>query len=114
VLIEHDEDGFYVAEVPALPGCISQGDTREEPLANIREAIALYLKSLEEHHEVGLIELGCSNRLRFIHDDPIAEKRALNEAGHRVSNMAAGSYTIWAWVDSNHRPHAYQACALTT
>jgi predicted RNase H-like HicB family nuclease len=66
VLIEHHEDGFYVAEVPALPGCISQGDTREEALANIREAIALYLKSLEEHHEVGLIEFGCSNRLRFI------------------------------------------------
>jgi predicted RNase H-like HicB family nuclease len=51
VLIEQDEDGFYVAEVPALPGCVSQGDTREEALANIREAIALYLESLEEHQE---------------------------------------------------------------
>jgi predicted RNase H-like HicB family nuclease/predicted RNA binding protein YcfA (HicA-like mRNA interferase family) len=51
VLIGQDEDGFYVAEVPALPGCVSQGHTREEALANIREAIALYLESLKEHQE---------------------------------------------------------------
>jgi predicted RNase H-like HicB family nuclease len=51
VLIEQDEDGFFVAEVPALPGCISQGETRDEALANIREAIAGYLESLKEHQE---------------------------------------------------------------
>jgi predicted RNase H-like HicB family nuclease len=51
VLIEQVEDGFYVAEVPALPGCVSQGETREAALANIREAIAGYLESLTEHHE---------------------------------------------------------------
>ena len=51
VLIEPDEDGFFVAEVPALPGCISQGDTRAEALQNIQEAIALYLESLEAHNE---------------------------------------------------------------
>ena len=51
VLIEQDEDGVYVAEVPALPGCISQGQTREEALENIREAIAVYLESLEAHNE---------------------------------------------------------------
>jgi predicted RNase H-like HicB family nuclease len=51
VLIEQDEDGFFVAEVPALPGCISQGGTREEALASIREAIAGYLESLNEHQE---------------------------------------------------------------
>ena len=51
VLIEQDEDGVYVAEVPSLPGCISQGETREEALENIREAIALYLESLEAHNE---------------------------------------------------------------
>jgi predicted RNase H-like HicB family nuclease len=51
VLIEQDEDGFFVAEVPALPGCISQGDTRDEALANSREAIAWYLASLEKHQE---------------------------------------------------------------
>jgi predicted RNase H-like HicB family nuclease len=49
VLIEQDENGFFTAEVPALPGCISQGETREEALANIREAIAGYLESLSEH-----------------------------------------------------------------
>lgn len=51
VLIEQDEDGFFVAEVPALPGCISQGETRDEALRNIREAITGYLESLTEHHE---------------------------------------------------------------
>jgi predicted RNase H-like HicB family nuclease len=49
VLLEPDEDGVFVAEVPALPGCISQGQTRAEALANIKEAIALYLESLEAH-----------------------------------------------------------------
>ena len=49
VLIEQDEDGVYVAEVPALPGCISQGQTREEAIENVREAIAAYLESLEAH-----------------------------------------------------------------
>ncbi len=49
VLIEQDEDGVYVAEVPALPGCISQGQTREEAVESIREAIAAYLESLEAH-----------------------------------------------------------------
>jgi antitoxin HicB len=49
VLIEQDEDGVYVAEVPSLPGCISQGQTREEAVENIREAIAAYLDSLDAH-----------------------------------------------------------------
>lgn len=49
VLIEQDEDGVFVAEVPSLPGCVSQGGTREEAVSNVREAIALYLESLEEH-----------------------------------------------------------------
>lgn len=51
VLIEQDEDGVFVAEVPSLPGCISQGQSREEAVANIREAIAGYLESLEAHGE---------------------------------------------------------------
>jgi predicted RNase H-like HicB family nuclease len=49
VLIEQHEDGVYVAEVPSLPGCISQGQTREEAVENVREAIAAYLESLEAH-----------------------------------------------------------------
>ena len=44
VLIEQDEDGVFVAEVPALPGCISQGQTRSEVLKNIQEAIEVYLE----------------------------------------------------------------------
>jgi predicted RNase H-like HicB family nuclease len=51
VIIEQDEDGIYVAEVPALPGCISQGKTRDEAITKIKEAIAAYLESLEVHNE---------------------------------------------------------------
>ena len=51
VLVEQDEDGAFVAEVPSLPGCVTQGETRSEVLANVREAIAAYLESLEAHAE---------------------------------------------------------------
>jgi len=51
VVIERDEDGVFVAEAPALPGCILQGATREQAIANIKEAIAAYLESLEKHGE---------------------------------------------------------------
>lgn len=51
VLIEQDEDGVFVADVPALPGCISQGKTRMEALNNIQEAIEAYLESLRAHDE---------------------------------------------------------------
>ncbi len=51
VLIKQDEDGIFVAEVSALPGCISQGSTRKEALINIQEAISAYLESLEAHGE---------------------------------------------------------------
>ncbi len=44
VLLEQEEDGGYVVSVPALPGCVSQGDTRDEALANIREAMELYIE----------------------------------------------------------------------
>jgi len=44
VILEQESDGGYVVIVPALPGCVSQGDTREEALANIREAIELYIE----------------------------------------------------------------------
>jgi predicted RNase H-like HicB family nuclease len=49
VNITQDEDGVYVAEVPNLPGCISQGDSRSAAITNIKEAIAGYLESLEAH-----------------------------------------------------------------
>ncbi len=48
VVIEKGEDGYYVVTVPSLPGCISQGKTKEEALRNIREAIELYLDVLQE------------------------------------------------------------------
>lgn len=51
VLIEQDEDGVFVVEVPSLPGCISQGQTRPEATANIKEAIVLYLESLAAHND---------------------------------------------------------------
>jgi len=50
-LIGQDEDGVYIAEVPALPGCISQGHTRAEAVDNIKEAIEAYLESLKSHGE---------------------------------------------------------------
>lgn len=46
VWIEKDEDGFYIATVPSLPGCVSQGTTEEEAKTNIKEAISLHLSSL--------------------------------------------------------------------
>ncbi|MDQ6886226.1 MAG: type II toxin-antitoxin system HicB family antitoxin [Gemmatimonadota bacterium] len=48
VLLEASDDGGYTVTVPSLPGCISEGDTREEALANIREAIQLHLEPVED------------------------------------------------------------------
>ncbi|HUB25872.1 MAG TPA: type II toxin-antitoxin system HicB family antitoxin [Tepidisphaeraceae bacterium] len=49
VRIEQDEDGVYIAQCPTLPGCVSQGATREQAIANIKDAIHGYLVSLEKH-----------------------------------------------------------------
>ncbi len=51
VLIEQDEDGVFIASVPELPGCISQGKTRSEAISNITDAIQGYLISLKKHNE---------------------------------------------------------------
>ena len=51
VILESEEDGGYAVWVPALPGCVSQGDTFDEALANIREAIQCYLESCRKHGE---------------------------------------------------------------
>jgi predicted RNase H-like HicB family nuclease len=48
VIQEQSEEGGYTAIVPSLPGCISEGDTKEETLKNIREAIELYLEPVED------------------------------------------------------------------
>ena len=60
VVIYPGEDGYFVAEVPSLPGCISQGESKEAALVNIKEAIEFYIAALlednlsvpEEHFEV--------------------------------------------------------------
>jgi predicted RNase H-like HicB family nuclease len=49
VSLYRDEDGYWIAECSSLPGCVSQGDTEEEALANIKEAIELYIESLAAH-----------------------------------------------------------------
>ncbi|MEI7960965.1 MAG: type II toxin-antitoxin system HicB family antitoxin [archaeon] len=51
IIIEQGEDGVFVAEASSLPGCVSQGKTRNEALANIKDAIAGYLESLKKHGE---------------------------------------------------------------
>jgi predicted RNase H-like HicB family nuclease len=50
VVIYRGEDNMWVAECPSLPGCISQGVTREETLTNIKEAIELYIEALTDDH----------------------------------------------------------------
>lgn len=48
VILYPGEDGFWIAECPSLPGCISQGVTRQEALGNIREAMDLYIEVLQD------------------------------------------------------------------
>ena len=60
VVIEKDEAGYYVAEVPALPGCLSQGKTYEESITNIKEAVEGWLEVMESkqpHDPSTLIEV---------------------------------------------------------
>ena len=48
VILYRGEDGYWVVECPSLPGCVSQGKTKEEALVNIKEAIRGYVAALEE------------------------------------------------------------------
>jgi len=48
VILYHGEDGYWVAECPSLPGCISQGKTKEEAINNVREVIEGYIAALKE------------------------------------------------------------------
>ena len=50
MVLEPSEEGGYTVYAPSLPGCISEGDTKEEALANIREAIELYLELTEDDY----------------------------------------------------------------
>ena len=56
VLIYDEEYGGYVADVPQLPGCMSQGKTREEVLSNIHEAVELYVETLTTEEKNSLLE----------------------------------------------------------
>ncbi len=55
IIFEKSDEGGYTAYVPSLPGCISEGDTKEEAMANIKEAIGLYLEPVEDDLPVGII-----------------------------------------------------------
>ncbi|TVQ68864.1 MAG: type II toxin-antitoxin system HicB family antitoxin [Balneolaceae bacterium] len=63
VVIHKAEEGGYWAEVPALPGCVSEGDTLDETKANIREAIEGYLEVVQEDN----IEIGPEDEVYEIH-----------------------------------------------
>ncbi len=52
VVLEPSDEGGYTVCVPSLPGCISEGDTKEEALANIKEAIELYMEQVEDDFSV--------------------------------------------------------------
>ncbi|MBI4746202.1 MAG: type II toxin-antitoxin system HicB family antitoxin [Deltaproteobacteria bacterium] len=52
VLVEQDEAGYYVAEVPALPGCLSQGKTMKEAIGNVKEAAEGWLEVMESKRKI--------------------------------------------------------------
>jgi predicted RNase H-like HicB family nuclease len=58
VILERDPSGLYIAQVPTLRGCVSQGKTRREALRNVKEAIALYIETLIEHGQAVPTETG--------------------------------------------------------
>ena len=51
IMLEIDENGTFVAECPSLPGCVSEGKSREEAIRNIKDAIKGYIESLRKHNE---------------------------------------------------------------
>ncbi len=102
VHIETDEDGVFVAECPTLPGCISQGPTRQEAVVNIKDAIAGYLTSLEKHGEAVPLPM---NRLHF----PIRGRRtsATDEDDLKDAIAAlspSSSSFVRRWRRTAHRP----------
>ena len=64
VVIEQDEDGIYVAEVPTLPGCISQTQSRDEALNNMKEAFELYINTTGS-----AVVTSYSGRMLFLRDE---------------------------------------------
>ncbi len=70
ILVPEEESGYSV-EVPALPGCYTQGETREEAIAMAKEAIELYLESCKAHNEPILEESGVESLLIEV-KEPVA------------------------------------------
>ena len=58
VILGQERDGGFVASVPALPGCVSQGDNRAEALRNIREAVELYVEDCRDAGDPVPVEIG--------------------------------------------------------
>lgn len=78
VILHKESDGGYVATVPALPGCVSQGDTREEALANIKEAADVYIEDclvasdpVPEEDEREYVEIRTGTRRAMLEDSGI-------------------------------------------
>ena len=96
ILLYTGEDSFVVAEVPSLPGCVSQGRTREEALENVREAISLHEEVLRERGEplpedrVELVEVGARVNCRSSRAQ-IVLKRSARSDSKSIGNVAATS-----------------------
>jgi len=71
VILIPEEEGGYSAEIPALPGCYTQGDTKEEAISMAKEAIELYLESCQAHNELIPQEFGIES-LTITVREPVA------------------------------------------
>jgi predicted RNase H-like HicB family nuclease len=74
-VLDRDEDGMWIAECPPIPGCVSQGKTREEALANIKEAIALCLEVRVERGMPDDPDADAAVAPSYV-SDPLGERRA--------------------------------------
>jgi antitoxin HicB len=107
VTIQQDEDGVFVAEVPVLPGCLSQGRTRSEAIENIKEAIAAYLESLTAHFEPipspiseEIVEVALWVSCRAISGRDVI--KALEKVGDGGDHQR-GSHIVLRQIDPPHR-----------
>lgn len=101
ILIQQDEDGVFVAECPTLPGCISQGRTRTEAVANIQDAMSGYVVSLEKHNEPISITFEDDEPLTPNIDEDTAGLLALSgtwEDDRPVENIIQSIYEIRSMV----------------
>jgi predicted RNase H-like HicB family nuclease len=84
IVLDRDEDGMWIAECPSIPGCVSQGKTREEALKNIQEAISLCL------------EVRAERGMPLTIETPLNYVSALPSAAFRRLKLALGqSLLVW-------------------